>query len=95
MTSKTELKELILSLREEVRELKTEFEVMKTLICNTNANTVYPITGSSKPIKFTPYVPSKTPCELNPQYHNITICTTKTTSSDFTSYPEGTTESEV
>jgi hypothetical protein len=32
MISKTELKQLIESLRDEVRELKTEIEVMKTLI---------------------------------------------------------------
>jgi len=91
MTSKTELKELILSLRDEIRELKTEFEVMKTLICNTNANTVYPIKGTSEPIKYTPYIPSKTPCELNPLYPNITIYD----SSNFNSYPKGTTETDV
>ena len=95
MTSKTELKELILSLRDEVRELKTEFEVMKTLICNTNENMVYPIKGTSELLKYIPYVPSKTPCELNPLYPNITICTTKTTSSDSTSYLDGTTEQDV
>lgn len=92
MTSKTELKELILSLIDEVRELKTEIEVMKTLIVGSNANTVYPLRGTSEPIKYTPYVPSQTPCELNPLYPNITICKS---SSDFKSYPEGTTQTEV
>lgn len=58
MTSKTELKELIELLRTEVRELKTEIEVMKTLIVNNNQNVVYPFIGTTKPWKFTysPYV---------------------------------------
>lgn len=75
MTSKTELKELIESLRSEVRELKTEIAVMKTLIVTNNTNVVYPYRGTTQdPQKtFIPYRDSGTNPHYPPTYPTITI----------------------
>lgn len=91
MTSKKELKKLLEILRDEVRDLKTEIEVMKTLIVDSNKNTVYQLVGTSEPNRFswTPYTP--------PDSHTITISDsdTRITNHKFYSYPDGSVQSEV